>query len=118
MNRLPITLIASGILGGLLLIFGGGESGGETAPDGTPDAVDVAFGEYEKLWRATQVRCAEKLEAKEFTTSQQVTEFRSRADGEAIKKTRQPMLDAEFAAFGGDKWTAEKAAKYLREYGR
>ena len=115
--RLPIALIASGLLGGLLLMFGGG-SDGDTAPDGTPDAVDVAFDEYKKLWRATQVRCAEKLESKEFTTSQQVTEFRSRADGEAIKASRQPLLDAEFADHGGKNWTAEKAAKYLRGYGR
>jgi hypothetical protein len=82
------------------------------------DAVSVAFDQYETLWRAIQLETAKKLEAGEFTTSQQVTQYRSLADGEALKKSRQPLVDAEFAAFGGEKWTAEKAAKQFRSYAR
>lgn len=82
------------------------------------DAVSLAFDQYETLWRAIQLETAKKLEAGEFTTSQQVTQYRSLADGEALKKSRQPLVDAEFAAFGGEKWTAEKAAKQFRSYAR
>jgi hypothetical protein len=78
----------------------------------------MAFDQYETLWRAIQLETAKKLEAGEFTTSQQVTQYRSLADGEALKKSRQPLVDAEFAAFGGEKWTAEKAAKQFRSYAR
>jgi len=111
-----IVLLTVGVLGGIW-IAGGIEIGGDVRP-GPVDAVDVAWDEYEKLWRAAQVRCAEKLEAGEFTTSQQVTQYRSLADGEAIKASRQEMLKAEFADHGGEGWTAEKAAKYLRGYAR
>jgi hypothetical protein len=110
-SKIPLALIASGFLGGLLLLSGGDGSN-------PADTASHAFTEYEKLWRAIQVEAASKLESGEFTRSQQVTEFRSLADGEAIKKTRQPLVDAEFADHGGEKWTAEKAAAFLRRYGR
>lgn len=112
--RLPLALIASGLIGGLLLL-NGGESG-EVKPSPTNDIVAQSFQQYETLWRAIQLEIAKKLESGEFTTSQQVTSYRSLADGEALKKSRQPILDAEFAAFGGEKWTADKAAKQFRSY--
>lgn len=101
------------LIGGILLLKGGGIDEPGPSPS---DAVSVAFDEYETLWRAAQIATADKLDSGEFTTSQQATNYRSLADGEAIKKTRQPLLDAEFAEFGGDKWTAEKQAKFLRRY--
>lgn len=112
--KLPLALIASGLIGGLLLLNGG--KGGYVKPSPTNDIVAQSFQQYETLWRAIQLETAKKLESGEFTTSQQVTSYRSLADGEAIKKSRQPILDAEFAAFGGDKWTADKAAKQFRSY--
>ena len=116
--KMPVALIASGLIGGLLLL-GGGKSAPGPGPSPSPsDAVSVAFDQYETLWRATQIEAAKKLETGEFTRSQQVTEYRSLADAEAIKKTRQPILDAEYADHGGEKWTAEKMAKYLRGYAR
>jgi hypothetical protein len=115
-SKLPVALIASGLVGGILLL-----SGGKSGPGPSPspsDAVSLAFDQYETLWRAIQLETAKKLEVGEFTTSQQVTQYRSLADGEALKKSRQPLVDAEFAAFGGEKWTAEKAAKQFRSYAR
>ena len=88
----------------------------EIGPGPKNDIVAQSFRQYETLWRAIQLETAKKLEAGEFTTSQQVTAYRSLADGEALKKSRQPILDAEFAAFGGEKWTADKAAKQFRSY--
>jgi len=111
-----IALLTIGVLSGIYAA-GGIEIGSDVRP-GPVDAVSQAWDEYEKLWRAVQVRCAEKLESGEFTTSQQVTQYRSLADGEAIKASRQEMLKAEFADHGGEGWTAEKAAKYLRGYAR
>jgi hypothetical protein len=93
-------------------------AGGIEIGPGRDDIISKSFDEYETLWRAAQVAAADKLDSGEFTKSQQVTEYRSVADGAAIKKTRQPLLDAEFAEFGGDKWTAEKASKVLRGYGQ
>lgn len=116
MSKLPLALIASGLIGGLLLLGGGKVTPG---PGPSPsDVVSNAFDQYETLWRAAQIEAAKKLESGEFTRSQQVTEYRALADGEAIKKTRQPLQDAEFADHGGEKWTAEKMAKYLRGYAR
>jgi hypothetical protein len=112
--KLPLALIASGLIGGLLLLGGG--SGDDAKPSPKNDMVDQSFRQYETLWRAIQLETAKKLEAGEFTTSQQVTSYRSLADGEALKKSRQPLVDAEFAAFGGEKWTADKAAKQFRSY--
>lgn len=112
--KLPLALIASGLIGGLLLLNSG--NGGAKPSPLPSNAVAAAFGQYETLWRAIQLETAKKLESGEFTTSQQVTSYRSLADGEALKKSRQPILDAEFAAFGGEKWTADKAAKHLRSY--
>jgi hypothetical protein len=117
MSKMPLVLIASGLIGGILLLSGG--KGVTPGPSPSPsDAVSMAFDQYETLWRAIQLETAKKLEAGEFTTSQQVTQYRSLADGEALKKSRQPLVDAEFAAFGGEKWTAEKAAKQFRSYAR
>ena len=111
--KLPLALIASGVIGGILLLGGGKSSPGPSPAD---DIVAQSFSQYETLWRAIQIETAKKLESGEFTTSQQVTAYRSLADGEALRKTRQPILDAEFAAFGGEKWTADKAAKQFRSY--
>ncbi len=110
--KLPLALIAGGLIGGLLLL-----NGGKVIPGPSPsDAVSLSFDQYETLWRAIQLETAKKLESGEFTTSQQVTQYRSLADGEALKKSRQNLVDAEFAAFGGEKWTADKAAKHFRSY--
>lgn len=112
--KLPLALIASGLIGGLLLL-----NDSKVSPGPSPsDAVSISWDQNEALWRAIQVEAAKKLESGEFTTSQQVTAYRSLADGEAIKKTRQPLLEAEYADHGGEKWTAEKMAKYLRGYAR
>ena len=107
-----VALIVAGAVAGVYAA-GGIPIGPSPSPS---DAVSVAFDQYETLWRAIQHETAKKLEAGEFTTSQQVTQYRSLADGEALKKSRQPLVDAEFAAFGGDKWTADKAAKHFRSY--
>jgi hypothetical protein len=118
MSKLPLALIASGLIGGLLLLNGGKAGPGPSPLPSPSDAVSTAFDQYETLWRATQLEAAKKLESGEFTTSQQVTKYRSLADGEAIKASRDALLKAEFADHGGEKWTDEKAAKYLRGYAR
>ena len=109
---------ASLVMLGIGAAGGWWSAGGAVIGPGRDDIVSKSFDEYETLWRAAQVAAADKLDSGEFTKSQQVTEYRSVADGAAIKQTRQPILDAEFAEFGGDKWTAEKASKVLRGYGR
>jgi hypothetical protein len=107
-----LVMLAIGAAGGVW------SAGGIEIGPGRDDIISKSFDEYETLWRAAQVAAADKLDSGAFTKSQQVTEYRSVADGAAIKKTRQPLLDAEFAEFGGDKWTAEKASKVLRGYGQ
>jgi hypothetical protein len=114
-----LTIAAASLVMLLIGAVGGvWSAGGIEIGPGRDDIISKSFDEYETLWRAAQVAAADKLDSGEFTKSQQVTEYRSVADGAAIKKTRQPLLDAEFAEFGGDKWTAEKASKVLRGYGQ
>ncbi len=104
------------IVGGLMMIC---SSDNDSSPAPVPsDLAAESFREYETLWRAIQSEAAKKLRAGEFTKSQQVTEYRALADGQALKKSRQKLVDAEFAAFGGENWTAEKAAAHFEGYAK
>jgi len=99
------------ILGGILLLFGGGDTPGPR-PNG--DAVAKAFDTYETLWRKHNADAAGKLRSAEITDDTEIREF--------IAAGQEPMRRVAFEAIAkaeGEalkKWTAEKHAEILEGY--
>jgi hypothetical protein len=91
-----------------------------TPPDGRPqppaDDVAAAFRAYEKSWRAAQGELADRLESGEITSEKAAADWFSVAGQEARKQAFLPLLRAESVVFGGEGWTAEKHARYVRRY--
>ncbi len=91
-----------------------------TPPDGRPqppaDDVAAAFRSYEKAWRAAQGELADRLESGEITSEKAAADWFSVAGQEARKQAFLPLLRAESIVFGGEGWTAEKHARYIRRY--
>ena len=93
-----------------------------TPPDGRPqppaDDVAVAFRAYEVAWRQAQSDLADRLDSGEITSEKLAADWFATANLEARKQAFLPLLRAEAVAFGGDNWTAEKHATYIRRYAR
>lgn len=80
------------------------------------DDVGQAFREYEKNWRSLQRDLANRLDRGEITTEEQAFEWFLAANTEARRIAFTPLLQAEQAEFGAEKWTAKKHANYIRRY--
>ena len=115
MSKLPLALIASGILGGLLLL-GGGKGGSKLAPKN--DSVSEVFSTQEAEFRKAIGELVGKLRAGELTSEQQAKEWMEGRYVPEAEKAWQKLLMAEKAAFGEDRWTAEKHAAFIEEYTR
>jgi len=93
-----------------------------TPPDGRPqppaDDVAVAFRAYETAWRQAQSDLADRLDSGDVTSEKLAADWFATANLEARKQAFLPLLRAESVAFGGDNWTAEKHAQYIRRYAR
>jgi hypothetical protein len=93
-----------------------------TPPDGRPqppaDDVAVAFRAYEVAWRQAQSDLADRLDSGEITSEKLAADWFATANLEARKQAFLPLLRAEAVAFGGDNWTAEKHAQFIRRYSR
>ena len=91
-----------------------------TPPDKRPqppaDDVAAAFRQYEKAWRSAQGELADRLESGEITSEKAAADWFSVAGQEARKQAFLPLLRAESIVFGGEGWTAEKHARYIRRY--
>ena len=113
--KLPLALIASGLIGGLLLMFGGSPGG-----NGVPvvDAASEVFDTQEAAFRKLNGELAQKLIAGEIKSENEArtwmeSNFLPQSDAAWIK-----LLESEKAEFGGDKWTAEKQAAVIGRYAR
>lgn len=80
------------------------------------DDVGQAFREYERNWRSLQRDLANRLDRGEITTEEQAFEWFLAANTEARRIAFTPLLQAEQAEFGLEKWTAQKHAAYIRRY--
>ena len=80
------------------------------------DDVGQAFREYERNWRSLQRDLANRLDRGEITTEEQAFEWFLAANTEARRIAFTPLLQAEQAEFGVEKWTAKKHANYIRRY--
>ena len=91
-----------------------------TPPDDRPrppaDDVAAAFRQYEQEWREAQGELADRLDAGEITSEKAAADWFSVAGQEARKQAFLPLLRAESIVFGGEGWTAEKHARYIRRY--
>ncbi len=96
-----------------LTIRAGGSQDQQTQPT---DDVGQAFREYEKNWRSLQRDLANRLDRGEITTEEQAFEWFLAANTEARRIAFTPLLQAEQAEFGVEKWTAKKHANYIRRY--
>jgi len=118
MSKLPIALIASGILGGLLLIFGGG--GGSTPGPG-PDRSDVVaevFRTQESAFRRLSGERAKALRAGEIGSEKASADWMAATYLPESDAAWLKLLTAEASAFGGKNWTAEKEAATIERYAR
>lgn len=98
------------IVGGVLLLNSGG--GSEEQKSDVSDVATVAFQNYETAWRKLQGTKAEKLRAGEFASEKASEAWFLGQNGTALKEAFTPVLNAEFEAFGGEAWTAEKEAAF------
>lgn len=80
------------------------------------DDVGQAFREYERTWRSLQRDLANRLDRGEITTEEQAFEWFLAANTEARRIAFTPLLQAEQAEFGAEKWTAKGHANYIRRY--
>ena len=91
-----------------------------TPPDDRPrppaDDVAAAFRQYEAEWRQAQGELADRLESGEITSEKAAADWFGIAGQEARKRAFLPLLRAEAVVFGGEGWTAEKHARYIRRY--
>jgi hypothetical protein len=113
---MPLALIASGLIGGLLLMFSGGGSPGP-GPD-LSDAPSEVFQTQESSFRKWSGERAKALRAGEIKSEAESrawmdARFMPESDAAWVK-----LLTAEAAVFGGEKWTAEKEAATIERYAR
>jgi hypothetical protein len=91
-----------------------------TPPDGRPrppaDDVAAAFRAYESAWREAQGQLADRLESGEITSEKLAADWFGAANLEARKQAFLPLLRAESVAFGGENWTPQKHAAFIRKY--
>lgn len=115
MSKLSLALIASGFIGGLLLL-GGGKGGAKPSPNG--DTVSKVFYAQESAFRELSAGRAKALRAGEIKSEAESVDWMSSRFLPKAEGAWTPLLTAEKAAFGGEQWTAEKEAKHIEEYAR
>lgn len=112
--KLPLALIASGILGGLLLL-----NGGKSGPGPSPsDAVSAVFDAQESAFRRLSGERAKALRAGEIKSESESVTWMQARWLPAFESEWSKLLTQEAAAFGGEQWTAEKEAAWIERYVR
>jgi len=110
----PIALL---LIGGLLLAIAGTiDNSPASRKQSSLDAAGTAFRKYESAWRDAQKGLAERLERGEITSESDASKWFGSANAAAMKAAFQPLVETEYEAFGGDKWTAQSQAKFIRGY--
>jgi hypothetical protein len=112
--KLPLALIASGLIGGLLLL-GGGKSSPSPGP---ADAVSAVYDTQESAFRRLSGERAKALRAGELTSEKASSDWMAAKYLPESDTAWATLLTAEAAAFGGKQWTAEKEAAHIERYAR
>jgi hypothetical protein len=114
--KLPLALIASGLIGGLLLLGGGKSSPG---PGPSPaDSVSAVFSTQEAAFRRLSGERAKALRAGELTSEKASSDWMAAKYLPESDTAWATLLTAEAEAFGGEQWTAEKEAATVGGYVR
>ena len=112
--KLPLALIASGLIGGLLLL-----NGGKTGPTPSPsDAVSAVFDAQESTFRKLSGERAKALRSGEIRSESESVAWMQSRWLPAFELEWSKLLTQEAAAFGGEQWTAEKEASHIERYAR
>jgi hypothetical protein len=112
--KLPIALIASGLIGGLLLL-----SGGKVLPIPSPsDSVSAMFETQESAFRSLSGDRAKALRAGEIKSEADSVAWMSSRFIPKAEAAWVVLLTEEAKAFGGEQWTAEKEAAWIERYVR
>lgn len=112
--KLPLALIASGLIGGLLLL-----NGGEAGPGPSPsDAVSAVFDTQESTFRSLSGERAKALRAGEIKSEADSAAWMSSRFIPQAEAAWVVLLTEEAKAFGGEQWTAEKEAAWIERYAR
>ncbi len=111
--KLPIALIASGLIGGILLLNGG------KAPGPSPsDSVSAVFDTQETTFRSLSGERAKALRAGEIKSEAESAAWMSLRFIPKAEAAWIVLLTEEAKAFGGEQWTAEKEAAWIERYAR
>jgi hypothetical protein len=113
--KLPLALIASGLIGGLLLLSGGK---GVTPGPSPSDAVSAVFGAHESTFRQLSGERAKALRAGEIKSEAESVAWMSSRFIPKAEAAWVVLLTEEAKAFGGEQWTAEKEASHIERYAR
>lgn len=96
-----------------------GAGGIDIGPDSAkPDAVSAVFGTQETAFRRLSGERAKALRAGELTTEKASADWMAAKYLPESDAAWATLLTAEAAAFGGEKWTAEKEATTVGGYAR
>lgn len=112
--KLPLALIASGLIGGLLLLGGGNVSPGPSPSD----AVAAVFDAQESAFRKHLGGLVAALRSGQVKSEAEATAWMDSRFGPDSEAAWVPLLTAESQAFGGKEWTAEKHAAHIERYAR
>jgi hypothetical protein len=110
--KLPLALIASGLIGGLLLLSGG--KGGSSPVD----SVSAVFDTQESTFRQLSGERAKALLAGEIKSEADSAAWMSSRFIPKAEAAWIVLLTEEAKAFGGEQWTAEKEASHIERYAR
>ena len=105
-------LIASGLIGGLILLSGG--KGGSSPVD----SVSAVFDTQESAFRSLSGERAKALRDGEIKSEADSAAWMSSRFIPKAEAAWIVLLTEEAKAFGGEQWTAEKEASHIERYAR
>lgn len=117
MSKTPLAFIAIGLIGGLLLLVGGKGPSPGPGPD-RGDTVSAVFDAQESAFRRLSGERAKALRAGQITSEKASADWMAAKYLPESDAAWSKLLTAEAAAFGGEKWTAEKEAAVIERYAR